>query len=1190
MRPRFIALAALTALTLSAQVSRIHGPIDTGRTATVRGQVHPYARSEFDQGVVEAAFPLDDLSIVLAPSDRQQKDLEAFLQALQDPASPDFERWLTPEQFANRFGPSPSDYAQVVGWLEAQGFSVHGQVPSRNWISFGGTAALARQAFGVEIHRYQVNGQTHFANSNDPTVPEALSGLVAGFRGLHDFLPQPQHLAIQPNYTSASSGNHYLAPDDVATIYNVAPLYSKGYDGTGQKIVVAGQTAIALSDIENFRSIFGLTANDPQLVLVAGSRNPGTVSGDEGEADLDLEWLGAVARKATIVYVYSTNVLDSVQYAVAQNLAPVISYSYGECETYAYGIQHQLIAQQANAQGITWIAGSGDTGAASCESANATSAVNGPSVSLPASVPEVTGVGGTRFQEGSGTYWNASNSATLGSVLSYIPEIAWNDTPSGGAIEASGGGASVVFSKPSWQAGTGVPADGARDVPDVAMPASPNHDGAIFCTSGSCAKGIGGVTTVVGGTSLSAPLFAGITALVGQYRVGTGAASQVGLGNVNPSLYALAQTSSDVFHDITSGNNVVPCRTGTTGCTTGSFGFQAGVGYDQVTGLGSVNAYNLAQEYKPYTAPAAALLSVSVSPSTVTAGNSATVTVNLSSGAPTGGAVVQLSTSNSAFPVAASLTIPAGQSVASVSVKAASVTASVSATITATYLTVSKTTSVTVAPVVLPSLASVSVSPSSLTGGSAAVVSITLSSAAPAGGVAVALSSSNTAFPVPSSATVAAGQSSVSLSVTTKAVTATASVTVTATYQSVSKTANATLTVAPVAALNSVTITPTTLVGGGSAVVTVALTASAPSGGASVALISNSAAFPVPASVTVPAGQSLTSVSIVTKAVTAIANVTVTATYQSIIKTASVTLTVAPVAALNSVTITPTTLVGGGSATVTVALTASAPTGGASVALGSNSAALPVPASVTVPAGQSLASVSITTSAVTATASVTVTATYLSVSKTANATLTVAPVAAISSITVSPATLAGGASATVTVALTASAPTGGASVALNSNSSAFPVPASVSVPAGRTSASVTVQSAAVSASTTVTVTATYGSGSKTATVTVNPVTLPKVTSVSIAPASVAGGAQATFTIVLSGPAPPGGASIALATSNAAAFPLPSPVTMPAGYSSGYLTVVTGNVTASTVVTATASYNSSSKTATVTVTPATAKSH
>src|SRR5271157_6051087 len=248
MKLRFaIALAALAAMPLLAQPNRITRPIDTQRT-TIPDQVHPKAQPQFDRGPVDAAFPMNDLSLVLAPSPEQQAELESFLEAVQDPASPDYQNWLTPDQFAARFGPSQSDYGQVVEWLQSQGFTIHTLAPSRNWIAFAGTAGTVQQAFRTQIHRFQVDGESHFANTSEPSVPEALAGLIAGFRGLHDFLLRPPNPTVLPAYNSAS-GNHYLAPDDIATIYDLGPLYSGGYDGTGQKVVIAGQTAINITDI-----------------------------------------------------------------------------------------------------------------------------------------------------------------------------------------------------------------------------------------------------------------------------------------------------------------------------------------------------------------------------------------------------------------------------------------------------------------------------------------------------------------------------------------------------------------------------------------------------------------------------------------------------------------------------------------------------------------------------------------------------------------------------------------------------------------------------------------------------------------------------------------------------------------------------------------------------------------------------
>src|SRR5260370_643498 len=206
------------------------------------------------------------------------------------------------------------------------------------------------------------------------------------------------------------------------------------------------------------------------------------------EADLDLEWAGAVARGATLIYVYSTDVVVATQSAINQNLAPIISWSYGTCEVQNSAGAWQFfrsLAQQGAAQGITWVASSGDSGPADCDphgDPNTPVATQGISASLPASVPEVTGVGGTRFNEGAGNYWSASNGSNWGSALSYIPETSWNDSSPSAGLLASGGGASVAYSKPVWQSGS-TPPDGARDVPDVSLSASPNHDGSIVCNA-----------------------------------------------------------------------------------------------------------------------------------------------------------------------------------------------------------------------------------------------------------------------------------------------------------------------------------------------------------------------------------------------------------------------------------------------------------------------------------------------------------------------------------------------------------------------------------------------------------------------------------------------------------------------------------------------------------------------------------
>lgn len=602
---------------------RITGRIENRQRVVLKGGIHPNALPQYDQGPVEPSFRISHVTLGMKRSAGQQADLEKLLAEQQDPASPQYHKWLTPEDYAARFGLSQNDIGKIAAWLRSQGLTVETVARGRNWISFSGTAGQVQEAFQTEIHRYKVNGSLHFANAREPSVPAALGAVTGGFAGLDDFRWKP---AQRMSPRGVSGDAHILAPDDFATIYNITPLYQGGFDGSGQKIAITGQTAIDVEDIRTFRSRFNLPQNDPQVVLYG--EDPGVRPGELGEAEADVELAGAVARNATIVYVYSSDVLLSAVYAIDQNLAPVISHSYGACETRAtyQSLLFRSIVQQANAQGITFVAGSGDAGAAACDAPFFNPvATNGMAVLFPASIPEVTAAGGTMFNEGSGNYWSSN-----GGALSYIPETAWNDTVASGVLGASGGGASSLYVKPSWQTGPGVPSDDARDVPDVSLTASPFHDGYEVCTSGNC--------PVFGGTSAAAPSFAGIVALRNQYAVFQGLQAQPGMGNINPVLYRLARVTTDIFHDITMGDNIVPCLTGTPDCQHGSFGYSAGIGYDPVTGLGSVDAYNLVTRWDTQ-APGASI-TVTANPSTISMSESTTltVTVNLTSGVgtPTG--------------------------------------------------------------------------------------------------------------------------------------------------------------------------------------------------------------------------------------------------------------------------------------------------------------------------------------------------------------------------------------------------------------------------------------------------------------------------------------------------------------------------------------------------------------------------
>ena len=381
----------------------------------------------FDQGPVDASFRLDRVTLVIKRSDAQAADLNQLLTELHDPKSSNYHNWLTPESYGDRFGLGQADVAKIVDWLTAQQLTVTNVARGRNAITVSGTVDQIARAFGTEIHTFFIGNETHYANAAAPSLPSALQGVVQAINGLHDFRLQPRNRMLQtalaspggatPRYNSTTNGSHYLAPDDFATIFDIKPLYSAGIDGSNQTIVIVGQSRIDKSHLSTFRSSFGLGDGQLTTTLVPNSRDPGTRQTDAQESDLDLEWASAIARGASLQFVYSYDVMDAVQYAIDQNLAPVLSMSYGQCETDSAtsdAATMQTWAQQANAQGITWVAASGDSGAAGCHQ-NSLGPLNTDlslAADLPAAVPEVTGIGGTEFNEGSGTYWKTTNDSS----------------------------------------------------------------------------------------------------------------------------------------------------------------------------------------------------------------------------------------------------------------------------------------------------------------------------------------------------------------------------------------------------------------------------------------------------------------------------------------------------------------------------------------------------------------------------------------------------------------------------------------------------------------------------------------------------------------------------------------------------------------------------------------------------------
>jgi subtilase family serine protease len=685
-----VAIPSAKAAAQNSIPDRITAPVTNSSTSPIPNTVHPRAHLANDLGPAPADTRLD-MSIRFNMSAAQQAALDQLLLDQQNPSSPLYHQWLTPSQFGAQFGLSSNDLAKVTAWLTGQGFTVTAVANGGAFIYFGGTVAQAQTAFGTSIHSLSLNGETHFANVTNISLPSAFAGVVVGVTGLHDFSPKPRlHTnTAKPQFTSDQTGNHFITPGDIYTIYNVNPLLNAGTTGAGETIAVTGQVDLyntgtaavpVYADVIAFRSAAGLSAVNLTTVHAYGydpgnpicdSCSSGPNDGDLEESTIDVEWSGAMAPAANIVFVNGHYVLPyAMDWAIDNDLAPIVTTSYGLCEA-GWGttelISLNALFKQASAQGQTVLAAAGDSGATDCDSGP--SATEGLTVDFPASSPYVTGMGGTQFNgdaeaTGSGSTWAAtqywagtSGSDVVSSALSYIPEAAWNDenAAAGYSFGGSGGGPSAFFGKPVWQVGT--LADGARDVPDIALDADASHDYLLFCVTlpsiSSCTNGFRNASgqvdgdNPVGGTSFDSQMFGGMLALIEQKNSPT-----KGLGNINPTLYALAgsatyytrgsvstPTNGLAFNDVTTGNNEMPCAAGTVNCFNGgSIGFSTGSGYDLATGWGSVNVSNLAIAWSKVTALSSGSLganltvtSLTPSPTSGTAGATVTLTATVCS-------------------------------------------------------------------------------------------------------------------------------------------------------------------------------------------------------------------------------------------------------------------------------------------------------------------------------------------------------------------------------------------------------------------------------------------------------------------------------------------------------------------------------------------------------------------------------
>jgi subtilase family serine protease len=679
----------------AAAPATVTGAIDENQTISLAGNTRPEARLTNDRGRLADSFALDHMQLLLKRPPATEAALVAFIDSLHDRNSPNYHQWLTAAEFAARFGPAPADIAAVSHWLGAYGLVVNGVAPGGMTIDFSGTAAGVQGAFHTEMHRLDVAGASHIANMSDPQIPAALAGVVAGVVSLNDFRPHPEYKP-RPAYTVTSGGSTYqlVVPADLATIYNLNPLFSAGISGQGQTVVVIEDTNVyKAADVTSFRSKFGLsgyTGFSFTQVHPTGSNacgNPGVVAGNEGEAELDAEWASAAAPSAAIVLASCSDTATNFGGLLAlQNLInsasppAIVSISYGECEVEngaTANAAYNTTYQQAVALGVSIFVSAGDEGAASCD-ADLSKATHGIGVSGFASTPYNVAVGGTDFGDTyagtTATYWSTKNTSTYGSALSYINEIPWNDScasvllatsagygttygtagfcnsktgkanylttasGSGGPSGCATGKASVSgvvsgtckgYAKPSWQSLVGNPSDGVRDMPDVSLFAANGVWGHYYayCDSdlndgGAACTGAPVNWSGAGGTSFASPILAGIQALVNQK---TGAKQ----GNPNTVYYKLASTeygasgsancnstkgksvsTSCIFYDVTQGDMDVNC-TGTNSCykPSGTNGvlstsdssylkaYGTGTGWDFATGIGSLNAANLVNNW-----------------------------------------------------------------------------------------------------------------------------------------------------------------------------------------------------------------------------------------------------------------------------------------------------------------------------------------------------------------------------------------------------------------------------------------------------------------------------------------------------------------------------------------------------------------------------------------------------------------
>ena len=610
---------------------RVVNPIDEKQLVTLKGTVHPLANAKNDRGAAPDGMKLDRIHLVLQRSTTQESTLRQLISDLHTPGTASYHQWLTPDSFGKQFGPSDQDITTVQTWLTSHGFTGAKVLPGRQTIEFSGSVGQFRGAFHTSIHKYQVNGETRYANSADPQIPAALAPVVKGFVSLNNFRFKsmarvmgkaqynPQTDKAIPSWTWGTSAgvNFVLSPGDYAVQYDLNPLYGAGLKGAGQSIAIIDYSNVNVDLVNQFRSLFKLPVNPPQVIVdgndpgIDGINDPeGPAFGTSVESYLDVEWAGAVAPLATIDLIVAADTeLESgaflaAEHAVYSNVAPIISssiYQYG-CEQEA-GSGNAFIEslwEQAAAQGITVLEAAGDSGSAGCDSDSEPYASNGLGVNNWASTPFNLAVGGTDFyyadwalgQGGSDyqNYWTTTPTQVPAvSLKSYIPEQPWNDSQfgldylnvyaltgntsiaggSGGASNCATGTGSGLnggyanctagYPKPAWQSGvTGIPADKVRDIPDLSLFAADGTNFSFYpiCSSdGDCQTATGNNVIQITGVGGTSAATPAFAGIMALINEKYNSRQ----GQAGYVLYPLKAQFGSAFHDVTHGTNSMPC-------------------------------------------------------------------------------------------------------------------------------------------------------------------------------------------------------------------------------------------------------------------------------------------------------------------------------------------------------------------------------------------------------------------------------------------------------------------------------------------------------------------------------------------------------------------------------------------------------------------------------------------------------